>query len=396
MELTGVPLLVLLGALVIGAPVITYALWGRAGTSEWRVLARAALLLWCQVSAVLLVAAAANDYGYFYTSWAELLGTDSGGASATETGAAEAPRPAAAGSPSGPTSDATIPGMRVLADVAWSTPRQWRTRGRLLSVELDGARSRLDEHAYVYLPPQYFASAESTRLFPGIEVMTGYPGHEQSLLSRMHYPDQELSALRAGRAGPMVLVMLRPSVSGSRDTECTDVPDGPQAMTFLSEDVPTAVEAALRVRPTGWGLVGDSTGGYCATKITLMRSDVFTAAVSFSGYYHALRDHSTGDLWDGSTVLRDLNDPLWRLHHLPEPPVGIFASIGRDEGGAEGYHDTVLLRRAVAAARGPLQLTSVVVPYGGHNFASWSSLLPRAFSWLSVELTAQHAGGRRR
>ena len=166
--------------------------------------------------------------------------------------------------------------------------------------------------------------------------MTGYPGHEQALLTRMKYPDQELAALRAHRASPMVLVMLRPSVTEPRDTECTDVPGGPQAMTFFAQDVPTAVASALWVRPDDWAVMGDSTGGYCATKIAMMHSDVFRAAVSFSGYYHALRDQNTGDLWGGSPVVRDLNDPLWRLSHVPEPPIGVFASIARDEGGPRG------------------------------------------------------------
>jgi S-formylglutathione hydrolase FrmB len=113
---------------------------------------------------------------------------------------------------------------------------------------------------------------------------------------------------------------------------------------------------------------------------------VFTAAVSFSGYYHAVRDRTTGDLWGGSTVLRDLNDPLWRLRHLPEPPIGLFATIARGEGGAEGYADTMRLQRAVAAAHGPLQLRTVVVAVGGHSFASWSTVMPQAFSWLSSRL----------
>jgi S-formylglutathione hydrolase FrmB len=144
--------------------------------------------------------------------------------------------------------------------------------------------------------------------------------------------------------------------------------------------------------------MGDSTGGYCATKIVMTHSDVFRAAVSFSGYYHALRDHTTGDLWGGSRVLRSLNDPLWRLRHLPEPPVGLFASIARGEGGAEGYLDTVRLQQAVAATHGPLRLTSLVVPDGGHNFAAWSALMPRAFSWLTQQLAmpGSPAGASRR
>jgi enterochelin esterase-like enzyme len=377
-SLVGLPLVVVLVLLTVATPVTTYVLWSRLGGGT-AVVVRGALLLAGQVCAVLLVAVLANDYGYFYTSWSELVGHDPGRPPSVSEAVA---RHRHADSPS----QRSAPGLRVLGDSTWSTPSQWPTRGRVESVQLDGQRSGLGEHAYVYLPPQYFVTSWRHRLFPGVEVMTGYPGNEQSLVTRMHYPDQELSAIRAHRAQPMVLVMLRPSVTEPRDTECTDVPGGPQAMTFFSQDVPVALEQALRVRPTGWGVMGDSTGGYCATKLALMRSDVFTAAVSFSGYYHALRDGTTGNLWGGSLAVREQNDPLWRLSHLPEPPISLFASIARGEGGPEGYRDTVRLQRAVSAGHGPLRLTLVVEPDGGHNFAAWSALMPRAFSWLSTQL----------
>jgi hypothetical protein len=394
MRLTGAPLLVLLGGLVIGTPIATYALWSRLGRGAGWFIGRVGLLVCCQLSAVLLVGAAVNDYGYFYTSWSELFGvaTAAAGPSAAATPAARR-TDGFGGEGGGAAPDvghaSTRPAMRVLGDLPWSSLATWQSKGRIMSVELAGVRSDLAEHAYVYLPPQYYRPAGRSQLFPGVEVMTGYPGHEQSLVTRMHYPDQALAAVRAHRAQPMVLVMLRPSVTEPRDSECTDVPAGPQAMTFFSQDVPAAIESALRVRPTGWGIMGDSTGGYCATKIAMMRSDVFSAAVSFSGYYHALHDSTTGDLWGGSAVVRDLNDPLWRLHHLPEPPIGLFASIARGEGGPQGYHDTVLLQRAVAAAHGRLRFTCVVLPDGGHNFAAWSTVMPRAFSWLSAQLVPQ-------
>jgi enterochelin esterase-like enzyme len=377
MSLIGLPLVLLLAVLAVATPVTTYLLWSRVRGGA-AVVVRAVLLLAVQVCAVLLVAVLVNDYGYFYTSWSEVLGNGSGRSPSVSEAVArhrEVGRMQRA-----------APGLRVVGDSPWSSPGQWVTRGRVESVQIDGPRSGLGEHAYVYLPPQYFAASWRHRLFPGVEVMTGYPGNEQSLVTRMHYPDQLLSAIRAHRAGPMVLVMLRPSVSEPRDTECTDVPGGPQALTFFSQDVPVAVEQALRVRLTGWGVMGDSTGGYCATKLALMRSDVFTSAVSFSGYYHALRDSTTGDLWDGSLAVRHENDPLWRLTHLPEPPVSLFASIARGEGGPQGYQDTVRLQHAVAAGHGPLSLTVVVEPDGGHNFAAWSALMPRAFSWLSRRL----------
>ena len=158
----------------------------------------------------------------------------------------------------------------------------------------------LSEHAFVWLPPQYYQPAWAHRVFPAAEVLTGYPGNDLSLVNRMNYPQVVQQQVAAGHARPMVLVMLRPTVVPPRDTECTDVPAGPQVETFLAQDVPVAIRDALRVRPVGWGAIGDSTGGYCAAKIAMMHSDVFSAAVALSGYYHTLQDSTTGDLWGGS------------------------------------------------------------------------------------------------
>ena len=82
-----------------------------------------------------------------------------------------------------------------------------------------GAHSGLSEAAAVYLPPQYFQKAYSGKRFPGVEVMSGYPGATRAMVARMQYPDVFLSQLQAHRAKPMVLVMLRPTAAPPRDTE---------------------------------------------------------------------------------------------------------------------------------------------------------------------------------
>ena len=137
-------------------------------------------------------------------------------------------------------------------------------------------------------------------------------------------------------ARPTVLVMLRPRSSFPRDTECTDVPSGPQALAFFAQDVPLAIAGHYRVQDRGWGAIGDSTGGYCAAKLAMLHSDVFTAAVTLSGYFHTLRDSTTGDLWGGSRVLWNLNDLEWRLRHLPPPPVSLLVTTAKDEAAPAG------------------------------------------------------------
>jgi enterochelin esterase-like enzyme len=131
--------------------------------------------------------------------------------------------------------------------------------------------------------------------------------------------------------------------------------------------------------------MGDSTGGYCATKLLLTHASVFTTAASLSGYYHTLRDGTTGDLWGGSPMVRNLNDPEWLVRHQPQPPASLFASIGTGEIGTTGIRDT---RAFASLVHAPMSMTTVVVPNGGHNFASWAGLMPRALDLLSAHLAS--------
>jgi enterochelin esterase-like enzyme len=376
MALLGKPLVVLLSILAVSLPAATYFCWSRVkGPRFARAGTRVLLIVGCQLAAVMLVAAVVNDYGNFYASWSELAGSAAGTPGAS--------RPQPDGIRTALRSDQSA--VHVLPDPGWSSPSQWRTRGRVVAVRIKGARSALIGTATVWLPPQYFQPAQAHRSFPAVEVFGGYPGSEQGLLNTMKYPQHLLDEMSAHRAGPMVLVMQRPAVTFPRDTECTDVPDGPQALTYFAQDVPAAISRSFRVRSTGWGAMGYSTGGYCAVKIAMLHSDVIPAAVALSGYFHAVRDRSTGDLWGGSPVLRQLNDLEWRTAHLPAPPVSLFVAASRTERGPDGYRDT---QRFLSLVRLPTHVRTMILPSGGHNFASWSQEMGPGLDWLSARLDA--------
>jgi S-formylglutathione hydrolase FrmB len=359
--------------LLVGVTVGTLSVWSRVpGRGVLRLAQRAALVVGCQLAAVLLVAVAANNYGYFYGSWGDLFGTSM----------AE-PVVVSAGWPQGHLSRGlVVPAVTVARPTSWSPTSAASVRGKVESVRIPGVRSGLTADALVYLPPQYFQPAYAHHQFPAIEMLTGYPGVTASLVSRLHVPEVYLAELQHHRAIPMVIVMLRPTVAPPRDTECTDVPAGPQALTYLAQDVPSAIDALLRVRPIGWGAMGESTGGYCAVKLAMLHSDVFRAAVSMSGYYHTLEDPTTGNLWGGSSVLRQLNSPEWLLEHQPPPPVSVLTSVGLAEGSAAVSDNHWF----VSLVRPPMTATTIAVPGGGHNYANWSQILPKGFDWLSARL----------
>lgn len=390
MSLLGAPLLIVLACCAVGFPVATVLLWSRMrGPSILRGGARLALLLGGQLATVALVAAAANNYGQFYTSWGDLLGASGPPPRVATYGARGAgPKAPAYVALSSRQLGPATGEMRMLGPMSWSSRSQWHTRGEVVRVRITGNGSGLSIPAFVYLPPQYFSAADAGRRFPAVEVMTGYPGSALSLVSRMNYPAMALGLVRAHRAAPMVYVMFSSTVAPPRDTECTNVPGGPQAETFLANELPSAVVHQLRVQPGDFGVLGDSTGGYCAAKLTMHHPDVFAGGVSLSGYYFARSDLTTGELWGGSLSVEHYNDLEWSLAHRPAPPASLFVTISKAETHYDGYPDTM---RFLHLVKPPMHVTALIESSGGHNFTAWHRELPRALSWLSARITGRAA-----
>ncbi|RNI22260.1 alpha/beta hydrolase [Flexivirga caeni] len=386
MSLLGKPFLVTLVILAVIAPVATLVLWPKArGPRALRVVGRLVLLGVCELTAVLLVLTAANDYGQFYSSWSDLLGTVHGHYATAQYGATAAParRPVVKDAQIVRRPAQDLGTLQVQGVDNWSSPKQWRTEGKVLKVRITGRRSHLSEQALVYLPPEYFSPKYAKTAFPAVEALTGYPGIYTTLVSRLDYPRAALDLVRKHRAAPAIYVMMSSSPVAPRDTECSDVPGGPQAETYLSSEVPNAIERALRVRHT-WGIIGDSTGGFCAAKFAFYQPQVFLGGVSLSGYYQAFNDWTTGDLYGGSLELRHRDDLLWMLEHRPAPPANLFLTISKQETHPrDGYPDT---ERFLSLVKPPMRATALIAREGGHNYATWGRQLPRALSWLSAQI----------
>jgi S-formylglutathione hydrolase FrmB len=373
-SLTGVPLQVVLVIVMVIALAATGRLMPRvAGGRVVGALARLGLILGCQICVVLAVLDLANASFDFYGSWGDLLGMHSG------TNGFEVP---STQPPAGTGASASRAGF-IVPDPAAPHYRMPAGQGRIESVIIHGVRTLTTAHAFVYLPAQYLSPSDRRR-YPVIVAFTGYPGNAENLVTHLDLPKTAAHEIATGAMPPAIIVMLRPTVAPPRDTECTDVPGGPQAEMFFAQDVPAALASTYRTadRPTGWGAIGDSTGGYCALKLAMRHSDQYSTAVSLAGYYHALRDFTTGDLYGHSTAYRQENDLLWRLQHLPPPPVNLLLATSRV--GEKDYHQT---RRFLTLAHSPLRVASITLPFGGHHFSTWRRELPPALRWLGTHLT---------
>lgn len=352
--------------------VLTIRYWSRmSGAGPIRLGARAATLFGCQILVLAAFASVINADFAFYTSWKDLLGTVSG--PAENSGVLQ--------SATGKVPDAVVVnGHGGAAQLGGADPLRF---GQIDYITLNGLRTGLSESAQVYLPPQYFQAAYAKTEFPAVIVSSGFPGTPDELSTRLRYPARLLDSMNKGTATPMVLVMVSPEVTSGRDTECTDVPGGPQTETFWAQDLPTAIQGAYRVRADAksWGLVGDSSGGYCALKIAMMNSDRFSAAADLSGYFDALQDHTTGTLYGNSQDVRNSNDLMWRIKNLPSPPISAWLTTSKV--GEENYQPTI---EFVGLAKAPMKVETSVQATGGHNFTTWDAEVQPALEWLARHL----------
>ncbi|WP_131742250.1 alpha/beta hydrolase [Actinomadura roseirufa] len=338
------------------------------------VLARLGLLVLTQAVALLAVLVAVNAHFEFYSGWDDLFALNAGSAKIKSVRAR-----AGHGAPLA----AALPVKRLGPRGPGHEPAK---TGALEEYRFRGPETGLDADSYVLLPPQYFQPAYARRRFPVIVVLTGYPGHPSALLHVMHFPDLVRDGERTGHVPPAVYVLMRPTLAPPRDTECADVPGGPQVESFFADDVPLAVAAHYRVAAgrNGWGVMGDSTGGYCAVKFAMRHPGRYSAAASLSGYFGPIQDLTTGDLFGGNKALRDESDLMWREGHLPPPPVSLLIASCRV--GEKTYPQA---RRFLAGVRAPLQADSLFLDSGGHNFRTFRRMVPASLQWFGAHLKAE-------
>jgi S-formylglutathione hydrolase FrmB len=174
--------------------------------------------------------------------------------------------------------------------------------------------------------------------------------------------------------------------SGDHWQECTDGPRGLDD-TYLATDVSAVIRAHYRVStdPAAWGLLGFSSGGYCAANLALRHRAAFGAAAVLDGYFRA-QDGPAGTALGGNPALEAANSPLTiarslRLGSAPMP--AFWVSVGSGD-----RRDLVFEKAFVSALERVVRVTSVVEPGGHHDFYTFAHELPAALTWSWPQLAA--------
>jgi enterochelin esterase-like enzyme len=353
-SLTGTAFFYTLIAATVVAVAATMVAWGAVrGPKAVRAVVRLALIGLCQVTAIAVVAVWINNANGLYSSWSDLFGQqDNAGVGVASADGTSTQLASFTGGPNG-----------------------------FQRTVLHGQASGLTGEVLVWTPPQYNDPQYKDYSFPVIELLHGYPGSPETWLKGGGMPGPLTYLMAQGKMKPALIVIPRINPNGV-NTDCTDVGNVRNG-TWLDTDVPNLVKKDFRVLGDshGWGLVGDSTGGYCATKLVLQHPDRFGAAVALSP------DDFHGD----PTTVRDkkvlaAQNPLALMKAAgPQADVSILiATTAHDR-----YSTPANAQALRAAAKFPVTVEQpIVLKDGGHNWGTWAALFPVVFPWLSQQLDA--------
>ena len=368
--------------LAVLAALATWLLWNRMrGPRAARVLQRAALLVFGELMAAMAILVWVNiSSGGLVVSWQDLLGNQStrGGVFAGQLGAI--PLDPKAQVVARTASVSSAPAVKAGFRDAGDGFRETTFRGPV---------SGLTSQVYVWTPPQY--AAQPHAYFPVLELLHGVVGSPDGWIGPMNVVQHLEAAEGSGKVFPYILVVPEVTpVAGHtwpwNNEECSNVPGDANVDDWLTQDVRSMVIDDFRAEPAAdaWGLMGYSTGGFCAAKLVLQHPDRYRAAVSLSGYYTP----DSLELAD-DPVLDHADSPLWLVSHTRTPAVSLLMTAS-----AQDHVDPAseAAQMITAANANPLakatDVQSFVAPLGGgHNQSAWEKMLPTAFTWLSQRLT---------
>jgi enterochelin esterase-like enzyme len=347
-------------------PVVLVVLWRRAPrSSRWPVPVILVAVLVGQGAAVAAVAVDVNrDYGFF-PSWSSLFGTGL------------APPVVAQGVRLGLNGQVAPhrPLLRV-SDPATGT-------GRYEEVSLKGSLSGVTQKVIAWLPPQYGDRRYLTTRFPVVMVLGGADVRIAAVVDRLDFATMASEEIRSGRVAPFVAVFPEINVALPIDTECTDYPGGPQAVTWLNQDVRNVATANLRIATDSqrWSVMGWSTGGYCAALLHLRAPERFGAAASVEGYYKPEPDSTTGNLaalLKASPSFAHESSPTWLIKNHPPPNVHLLVMTSQQD--PQSRPQSLEFLRQVRDVPG---IQPYVVKGLGHTLDAYAAVVPPILGWLA-------------
>jgi S-formylglutathione hydrolase FrmB len=261
--------------------------------------------------------------------------------------------------------------------------------GAVVRLPVPGPASGFGTHsALIYLPPQYFT--EPTARFPVVYLLHGSPGAPIDWYRAARAADAGLAAARVG--APVILVAPRASRYWSDDSECVDRPRE-HVETYLTRDVPAAVDAALRTIPnrSARAIAGNSAGGYCALNLGLRHREEFSVILDLSGYNRPTYAGGMVGLFGPQPDLPALVRAESPATYVPGMSARPRMQVWLDTGTADRAA-LVDARRMSSMLTAAGQVAVLRERPGSHEYGVWRPALRSALLWAAPVLNRDPAG----
>ena len=230
---------------------------------------------------------------------------------------------------------------------------------------------------FVYLPPGY----DPSRRYPVVYLLHGLPGSPSEFLFGTRLASFADDGIAAGRLTPFIAVAPAAGPDHRYDGEWA----GPYGKEVVNDVVPWVDRHLSTIAtPVGRTIAGLSAGGYGAFDLALRNPGVFGTVMSWSGYFHPLRD---GPFKGATRHLLDANDPTLlarqNLAELLRSKARFFLSTGP-------YHShwfTPADTFAFASELHSLGLPVKLLDYP-HVKGEWQAQLDAGLEWALAPRTA--------
>jgi enterochelin esterase-like enzyme len=315
----------------------------------------------------------------------------------TTAGATSSTGPAASALPTAeptpipkPLVDGPAPGTKVTPH-ALSTATPWKAwtpsgKARWYSEEMprywqgDTGRNAMD----VYLPPGY--DANPLRRYP---VIYEVPYNSNMWTGGMDFFTAMTNLITSGELPPMIVIFVWSDSPIYRDTECSNSYDGKMWFeNYMVDTVVPRVDNEYRTirTPLARTTMGASKGGYCAASLTTHHPELFSNAISFSGYYTAAAKSSqtagTELVFGNNQAYMKSQSPIRRLANIPTAQRDMMFVVQCANPDEDFYGDQMaefsaeLQRTGIAQALLPSKL--------GHSWEAQRQMIPVALRYIAA------------
>lgn len=359
MGLTDGLTLALFSITAVGLTLFAVIYWGKIYRRTFlNLLLRLLIILLCQALALVSIGLEVNRSNGFYESWNDLFGTSSNYSQSSTTAG----------------SKALITGKELRK--ADKLPLQ----SRLVRDVITGSQSQVPNVVYLDLPKSAVddinaKTALDPKRYRVIEFLTGFPSQPLMWVKVLKI-DHDLALYNQQHVGREIIgIFPEVNLAGHYDLECMNLPGTrPPAETWLSTDMHSYLATRLGMPDSRWGIMGVSTGGWCAAMLSVRHPDLYSAAASIAGYYRPALPLTDPIALQNEMIKKyDFDKAEAALTQIQK--LYITASLG-------DVYSIRETKKFLAKKHPNLTITYKELPSGGHNARVWISLIPGALDWL--------------